>query len=193
MAFILSLQKAIFWANVCWALHFCTCCSSDLEATTRPSSSCLNPLAPPHFPLTPEASAQCHMPRILYPRGLSGRSPLRCDLILISPLPSGNKLISSVIICLNSSSSSLWKVQKAQDYVRFVSQGIPGNWRFPNRQTHFHSIPSQHLSQHGGTSMTLSPSLFPSLHFRSLRMGLCSLNVAWCLAENGPTVRSSTE
>ena len=35
--------------------------------------------------------------------------------------------------------------------------------------------------------------LFPSLHFGSLRMGLCSLNIAWCLAENGPTVPSSTE
>lgn len=173
MAFILSLKKAIFWANVCWALQFCTCCSLDLEATTPPSSSCLIPVAPPHFPLTPEVSAQCHRPRILYPSSLSGRSPLRRDhsTLLISPLPSCNKLISFVIICLNSSFSSLWKVQKAQDCVRFVSQGIPGDWPFPNKQTHFHSIPSQHLTQHCGTSATLSSSLFLSLHFRSLWMG----------------------
>lgn len=143
MAFILSLQKARFWANVCWALQFYTCCSLDLEATTPPSSSCLIPLTPPHLPLTPEVSAQCHMPRILYPRSLSGRSPLKCDhsTLLISPLPSCNKLISFVIICLNSSFSCLWKVQKAQDYVKFVSQGIPGNWCFPNNRHIFTQFP----------------------------------------------------
>ena len=141
------------------------------------------PPAPPHFPLTPAVSAQCHVPSVLSPRGLSGRPPLRCDhrTLLISPLPSCNKLMSFVIICLNSSFSLLYKLQKAQDSVIFVSQGIPGVWRFPNKQHIFSQFP--HSICHSTVApQWLSSSPFPSLHFRSLRMGLCSLNVAWCLA-----------
>ena len=106
----------------------------------------------PHPPSAPSPSAlpfdTCGlsiMPRAQ--RSLSQRSiweaPSRCDhsTLLISPLPSCNKLMPFVIICLNSSFSLFYKLQKAQDCVTFVSQGIPGVWRFPNKQHIFSQFP----------------------------------------------------
>ena len=129
VAFIQILQHAMLWAHC--ALQFYTCCSLGLEATTLPYS----PPSPHPSPSTPEVSAQCHVSRFLHPRDLPGTSPLRCvhSILLIIPLPSCNKLISFVIIRLNSSFSFLCKLQKGLDCVRFVSQGIPGAWHLPNK------------------------------------------------------------